>query len=578
MPTPETLTTSEHHDFDLELVSGTWPTDISGEMLFSAPMLGGRLPYGIFDFGCVIRLSLTPGTHGAPDGRFAWRTGQIETPSKRIFDAAPDAFTSSPVGYSSPFGAPNSSNTAPLPWGDRLFTTWDAGRPVEIHPGTLEYVAEVGHIDSWGGSSMFGDTVLPFLFSSAHPVVDPERHGLWTTKLEPVMSPTFGMRPSVVWWDRSGTEVKWWPLEGISFPGSTHTVSQTRDWVILCDSGNFKADADEMFGGERTVTIDADVPVWLVRKDDLFSRPSGTPVQPTCFRVSPPNGHFYARYDDSDGISVVWEGMDLMDLALYLRPDDVDIHGRPVDPASVGLYNMAMAPETITELLFEPETGKVIERGGFREDWTINLQLSAMDWSLEGMSAPTLHHVSYQGCRPGRITQRAAQLYEDRIDLSALAEETPGYLASFERGSMELTARWEYPDTSELITSPTFAPRSPTAGNYAGGEPGGHDGYVVQPVLSDAGFRVDLFDAADVGAGPVATLRGTHKECVPLVLHSAWMPTADELADADRLRFADELSADRLAGLDDDQRRLVARVAEDLDAGSAPAGSVRREG
>jgi hypothetical protein len=145
---------------------------------------------------------------------------------------------------------------------------------VELHPGTLEYVAEVGHIDSWGGASMGGDTVLPFLFSSAHPVVDPERHGLWTTKLEPVSEPTFGMRPSVVWWDRNGTEVKWWPLEGISFPGSTHTVSQTRDWVILCDSGNFKADAGEMFGGERTVTIDAEVPVWLIRKDDLFSRPS----------------------------------------------------------------------------------------------------------------------------------------------------------------------------------------------------------------------------------------------------------------------------------------------------------------
>ncbi|MCU0269960.1 MAG: carotenoid oxygenase family protein [Acidimicrobiales bacterium] len=563
------MTTASHKDFDLEVVSGSWPSDISGEMLFSAPALSGALPYGIFDFGAVIRLSLNPGTHGAPDGRFAWRVGSIESPSKRIFDAMPEVFTSSPVGYTSPFGAPNSSNTAPLPWGDRLFTTWDAGRPVEIHPGTLEYVAEVGHVDSWGGPSMFGDTVLPFLFSSAHPVADPERDGLWTTKLEPVMEPTFGMRPSVVWWDRAGTEVKHWPLEGIAFAGSTHTVSQTRDWVILCDSGNFKADPGEMFGGERTVTIDDAVPVWLVRKDDLLARPSGTPITPTCFTVSPPNGHFYARYDDSEGISVVWEGMDLMDLALFIRPDDRDVHGNPVNPASVGLYNMAMAPETITEIQFDPESGKVLERGLHRSDWTWNLQLSAMDWSTEGLSEPTLHHVNYQGCRPGRITQRAARLYEDRIDLARVAEETPGYLASFERGSMELRSRWEYADTSDLITSPTFAPRDrgsdPAASSYAGGEPGGHDGYVVQPVLSDDGFRVDLFDASDVGAGPVATLRGTKRECVPLVLHSAWMPTVDTLADAERLRFSDELSEARLAGLDDDQRRVVARIAEELD-------------
>lgn len=569
MPTPESLTTATHRDFDLEVTAGTWPDDISGEMLFSAPMISGRLPYGIFDFGVVIRCSLTPGTHGAPPGRFAWRVGVIESPSKRIFDAAPEAFTPTPVGYTSPFGAPNSSNTAPLPWGDRLFTTWDAGRPVEIHPGTLEYVAEVGHVDSWGGPSMFGDTVLPFLFSSAHPVADPERGGLWTTKLEPVTTPRFGMRPSVVWWDRTGTQVKWWPLEGISFSGSTHTVSQTRDWVILCDSGNFKADPDEMFGGERSVTVDPDAPVWLVRKDDLFARPTGTPIAPCCFRVSPPNGHFYARYDDSEGISVVWEGMDLMDLGLYLRADDVDVNGDPVQPAAVGLYNMAMAPESIIEIRFEPETGKVIERGHYRDDWTFNLQLSAMDWSIEGLSAPTLHHVSYQGCRPGRITQRAARLYEGRIDLAQVAEETPGYLATFERPGMELASRWEYPDTSELITSPTFAPRNrgsdPAASSYAGGEPGGHDGYVVQPVLSDAGFRIDLFDAANVGAGPIASLHGTNRERVPLLLHSAWMPTVDTLADAERLRFRDELTEARLAGLDDDQRRIVERVADELD-------------
>jgi hypothetical protein len=177
--------------------------------------------------------------------------------------------------------------------------------------------------------------------------------------------------------------------------------------------------------------------------------------------------------------------------------------------------------------------------------------------------------VSYQGCRPGRITERAARLYDGRIDRARVAEETPGYLATFERGSLELRSRWEYGDTSELITSPTFAPRGggsdPAASSYAGGEPGGHDGYVVQPVLSDRGFRVDLFDAAAVGAGPIASLEGTAKERVPLLLHSAWMPTADGLADADRLRFRDELTDARLAALDDDQRRLVDRVADELD-------------
>jgi hypothetical protein len=185
------------------------------------------------------------------------------------------------------------------------------------------------------------------------------------------------------------------------------------------------------------------------------------------------------------------------------------------------------------------------------------------------MSAPTLHHVSYQGCRPGNISERAATLYDGRIPRDLVTEDTPGALATFERGSMELKARWEYPDVSDLITSPTFAPRDVGAdtskSRYAGAEPGGHDGYVVQPVQNDNGFRVDLFDAADVGAGPVATLAGTNKECVPLILHSSWMPAFEGLADAERLRFSDETSAERLAEVPEELRASVRTVAEECD-------------
>jgi hypothetical protein len=386
-------------------------------------------------------------------------------------------------------------------------------------------------------------------------------------KLEPVLDPVFGMRPSLVRWDRDdGTQVRHWPLEGVTFPGSIHTVSQTRDWVILCDSGNFKADPDEIFGGERTVTVDDEVPVWLIRKEQVEGLASGTPVTPICFTMSPPTGHYYARWDDTDGVSVVWEGMDVMDLGLYLRPDDLDVNGNPIDPAAVGLYNMAMVPETITEVVFDPDSATISHVGTFRSEWAFNLQLSAMDWSTEGMTAPTLHHVTYQGCRPGNVSQRAAAMYADRIDVDLLREDTPGSLCSFERPSMELKARWEYPDVADHITSPTFAPRGAAPGSYVGGEPGGHDGYVVQPVCNDAGFRVELFDAADVSAGPIATLAGTNRETIPLVLHSAWMPAVHELADAERLRFSDELDADSLASIPAELRPAVHAVAEECDA------------
>ncbi len=566
MPTPRSLVNAPQQDFELEVVSGAWPTDISGEVVFSSPNNSRNLPYAIFDWGAICRLSLEPGERGAAPGRLAWQSRTIQSPGKRIFDRHADQFSYGSIGYLSPFGSPNCSNTAPLPWGNRLYTTWDAGRPIELHPETLEFVSEVGHIDAWGGSSMPMPGVLPFLFSSAHPVADPERDCLWTVKLELVFEPEPGMRPSLVRYDRAdGTQVKHWPLDGITFGGSIHTISQTRDWVILSDSGNFKADAAEMMGGERSVTTETEVPVWLIRKDALEGLASGTPVTPVCFMMAPPAGHYYARWDDSDGVSVVWEGMDLMDLGLYMRPDDLDVNGNPVDPAVVGLYNMAMAPETLTEITFDPNSGKVLEQGHFKQDWTFNLQLSAMDWSTEGLSAPTLHHVTYQGCRPGSISQRAAALYEGRIDLDQVREETPGALCSFQRGSMELKSRWEYSDLSDHITSPAFAPRGAAPGEYTGGEPGGHDGYVIQPVCSDNGLRVDVFDAANVGAGPVATLMGTNKECIPLVLHSAWMPAYHELADAERLHFSSELSDERMASVPEEFHSTIHEVASECD-------------
>lgn len=567
MPVPASLSTAPHRDFELEVVSGSWPTDVGGDVLFSSPQHNHRLPYAIFDWGSICRLSLDPGARGAAANRFAWQTRSIETPGKRLYNRHPDQFTTSAVGYASPFGPANSSNTAPLPWGNRLFTTWDGGRPVELNPETLEFVAEVGHVDSWGGSSMPFGGVVPFLLSSAHPVVDPDRDCLWTVKLEPILEPSFAMRPSLVRFDRSdGTQVRHWPLDGITFAGSIHTVSQTRDWIILCDSGNFKADLGEMMGGERTATVDTEVPIWLIRKDQLEGLASGSPITPICLTMAPPSGHYYARWDDSDGISVVWEGMDLMDLGLYLRADDVDVNGNPLDPASVGLYNMAMAPETITEIVLHPDTASVTHVGTFKQDWAFNLQLSAMDWCTEGLASPTLHHVDYQGCRPGNISRRAAAMYSDRIDLDQLREETPGSLCSFDRPSMELKARWEYPNLADHITSPTFVPRGAPAGSYLGSAPGGHDGYVVQPVCNDDGFRVELFDAANVSAGPIATLAGTNRETIPFVLHSAWMPAFTGLADAERLRFSDEVTATTLASVPEDLHPAVHEVAEECDS------------
>jgi all-trans-8'-apo-beta-carotenal 15,15'-oxygenase len=200
-----------------------------------------------------------------------------------------------------------------------------------------------------------------------------------------------------------------------------------------------------------------------------------------------------------------------------------------------------------------------------RGDWSWNLQLSAMDWCTEGMAKPTLHHLAYHGCRPGAIARRALDFYADRIDESAIpTEDTPGVLVTFERGSLDEKSRWEYKDTSDFITSPTFAPRRASSGGYAGPNPGGHDGYVILPVQNDRGFRVEVFDAAKVGAGPIAVASAPAGRTVPALLHAAWMPRVVSAVDAERMSFASELDDTVLATLDDDVVTVTREIADEL--------------
>ena len=117
MPTPRSLTTAPHADFELEVVAGNWPTDISGEMVFSSPQHCTPMEYGIFDWGATCRLALEPGTRGASAGRFAWQSRSIQSPGKRLWDRLPGQFSTSGTGYQSVLGPANASNTAPLPWG-----------------------------------------------------------------------------------------------------------------------------------------------------------------------------------------------------------------------------------------------------------------------------------------------------------------------------------------------------------------------------------------------------------------------------------------------------------------------------
>jgi all-trans-8'-apo-beta-carotenal 15,15'-oxygenase len=558
MPLPRSILARQGFvDLDLR-PSGAWPDDLDGEIFITTSDLRTAPNHAFFGDGALLRLSLRPGTHGAAPDRFAWRTNMIDTPSQRLRTARPDVFESTVLGSRSPFGYSNAANTAPLPWGDRLFTTWDAGRPVEVDPLDLTFVAEVGHRDDWAPA--IDAPVLPLIASTAHPVIDPDRGCMWTVSLDPIAG-----QVQLIRYDGEGSRVQRWPVTGGQVPQSMHTITQTRDWLILADCA-FRVDPAELFGvGERSVTNFTDEPVHLIRKDAVEATPVGQPVPATSFRVGPEVMHYYARYDDRDGIEVLFEHTPDTDLAMHLRADDLDAFGRRVDPDLAGMYSHPMHATVVSVLRFDPESGQVTERASMTEPERYHsTQLSALDWSTEGISDPTAHHLLCSGFRPEAISQRAVQLYGARLQPFP-DHEIPSALVTLDRQSLKPLSDWVWP-VDEYPSSPTFVPRqagsaSPATSRFAGRAPGGHDGYVVVPVLSDDGFRIDVFDAASVADGPVATLSAPDHETVPFILHAAWMPRAVMAPDVERLRFADELSDWRLAELPHDLARVAREVA-----------------
>jgi len=555
MPIPRSiLTKDDPRDLELTVVAGRWPDDIEGHFLVSTSDQRTRPLHAFFGDGIMVRVDLRPDDRG----RFAWRPRVIDTPSVRLRRKRPDLFTPGPVGTNSPWGSVNAANTAPLPWGDRLFATWDAGRPVEIDPVTLGFLAEVGHRDDWKPS--LDQPVLPLVSTTAHPVIDPDRGCLWTVSRD-VLSGAI----SVVRYDGTGKHVQRWEVEGAVLPQATHTITQTRDWLVLADTA-YKVDVQEVFGGDRTVANNPDGPVLLIRKDDL--RPGARTVACTEFRLAPEVNHFYAKYDDSDGIEVVMEHSEGVDIGMYLREDDVDVYGRPVDPALRGMYCHGMAPALTTLLRFDPETGKITERArAYDPERYWQAELSAVDWSLEGRLAPTRHHLIHLGFHPEAINQRALRNYGDRIDRSLFpAEETPSILSTLDHETLKPLAEWTFA-LDDYPTSPSFIPRGPLGADgrsrYAGASPGGHHGYLLLVVHNDDRFRLELFDAADVSRGPVAVLAPPPGTTVPFMIHSAWMPTCLPAPDVERLHFRDDLDS-RLDALPADLAALAHEVAAEI--------------
>ncbi len=501
-------------DHLLEVVSGHWPTDVEGAVVIVGP--DKRAPGGHWfaEHGLLCRIELD--LDG--DGRVGVRHRRIATPLSKLRRALPFLFGRLAFLEISPFGVSNLANTNVQPLDGRLFVGYDAGRPIEVDPETLEYLTPVGANDEW--LQGVPGLLEPLVAVAAHPAPDHDEHALWFVNYSQMALPGEEHETWLAHWGLDGP-VRRWRLTGMGPFDSIHDVKATRNHVVICDLP-FVVEPESMRGAPRTQRSQEHATLWIVDKADLAEAPPGSVVPVRTVRLPMPSGHFTVDEDDDDGVlRVVLQHIPLGDLMISLDRETRDHRNDElVDPAYEGLAALAVQPTAVGRYRIDAATGEVLEGDvAWDAERLWGGVLATGDVHRAGARARQRRlFYSGVGFDPDLIPQAWWSLYGDATDgLVAPAElpesAIPGALGSFDLESMKVAEVWSFPDGS-FASPPTFVPRA------GSDEP--DDGYVVVLVHRDGPKQVQVFDAADLERGPLAV--ATAPDFNPsLPLHSCWV-------------------------------------------------------
>lgn len=513
-------------DHDLAVIEGHWPDDCRGAVIVVGP--DKRAPGGHWfgAHGLLCRIELAP----LADGRIRVEHRTVRTPLARIRERLPLLFAHVAFMELSPFGVSNLANTNVQPIDGRLFVGYDAGRPVEVDPETLEVLTAVGANGEWFQAAP--GLYEPLVSVAAHPAPDHEEGALYFVNYSPVPSGDGAPDVSLARWDLDGAVLRW-RLEGVGDIDSFHDIKATRDHLVFTDLP-FVIDPATFRGDERTRPNQDFTRLYLVAKADLAATPPGGTVGVREVIIPLPTGHLTVDREHPDGVVTAYlEHIPLADLMVTATASSVTKDHHPIDPDHEGLIALAVQPGAVGRYRIDTRTGEVLDADVATDDrfWG-GILATRNQWTEEGRRAGRALWYAGLGFDPGVIPSSWWDLYGDGALEHLVApadlptEPVPASLTRFDLESMKVTDVVTFPDGS-FASPPTFVPRS--------GGSGPDDGYVVVIVHRDGPKEVQVFDASDLERGPLARLSAPDFS-PPLLLHSCWLaPDGPERASSYRV-------------------------------------------
>lgn len=522
----------EHTNLPLRVMEGSVPEGIGGHYCFVGPAgtAGGvRAPVFLGD-GLIRRVRLGP----TPSLTSRVLRTACQLADELVRDDRWARFRNLGIArLSLRLGFRNFANTALTTFElqgqpTRLLAGYDAARPIEVDPLTLEAATAVGSRRSWRAAAL-AKHPFPLVMGTGHPAWDSVTREMFFVNYSlGLAKPSSRAFTHLLRWDGEREPESWSLVDPAGRPvvieQSVHQMAVSERWVLLMDTA-FRVSFHALLPDPWSRHAPPQHPharLWLVERAALNAAVPGAKVIARPIELEREASHFAVDHCDRQGV-VVHAGHGVgLDLARWVRSgqpraDD----GRPIGEKHDGLPTCGTDVSVLGRHVIDPQSGRVTSQ------WLADVERTwGLGFATDTRGAP--HHDPTRlrtqwwfasGYWPELVPRPHLSTYADHPHRTVPVETvrtmgwSPSTLLRLDLQGLRIVDAYRFPPSTTL-SSPQFVPHA--RATHA------EHGFLVTVVWSGGDTQLWIFDAERLAQGPLAKL-GHPKLIAGFTMHASWM-------------------------------------------------------